>query len=80
MISHRVIARHTKIFQLRFERLCEDWRADLAEQRKLINHRFNGEDYAEPLAETELERETALRDLVAQSLAAIFARENWIKI
>lgn len=80
MISHRICGRHARIFELRLERLLADWAEDIAEQRKLIEHRYSPEDRCEPAAVMNLDREEILRRDCAEALAAIFARERWVKM
>lgn len=80
MISHKIVARHSKLFALRFDRLLADWQADIEAQRKLINHRYSDEDTPSPIASMNLDREQQLRDRVQAAVDAIFADEHWVKI
>ena len=80
MISHKIVARHAKLYALRLERLLEDWAEDIDHQRLLIKHRYSDEDYPEPIATMELDRETQLRDLVRAALDDIFGREHWMRL
>lgn len=80
MISHKIVARHAKLFQLRLERLLDDWAEDIDHQRILIQHRYSDEDYPEPIATMELDRETQLRDRVRAALDDIFEAEHWPKL
>lgn len=80
MISHKIVARHAKLFELRLYRLLDDWAEDLESQRRLINHRYHDEDHPEPLASMELDREQILRDRVSEALEGIFEAEKWPKL
>lgn len=80
MISHKIVARHAKLFELRLFRLLDDWQEDLESQRRLINHRYNDEDRPEPLATMELDREQILRDRVREALEGIFETEKWPRL
>lgn len=80
MITHRIVARHSKLFALRFGRLLEDWQADIDEQRKLINHRYSDEDTPSPIATMNLDREQQLRDRVQTAINAVFVDEHWMKL
>lgn len=80
MISHKIVARHSKLFALRFDRLLEDWQADIDEQRKLINHRYSDEDTPSPIASMNLDREQQLRDRVQSAVNSIFEDERWVRI
>lgn len=80
MISHKIVARHAKLFELRLFRLLDDWQEDLESQRRLINHRYHEEDHPEPLATIELNREQILRDSVREALEGIFKIEKWPKL
>lgn len=80
MISHKIVARHAKLFQLRLERLMDDWAEDIDHQRLLIQHRYSDEDIPDRLASFELDRETQLRDRVRAALDDIFGRKHWPKL
>jgi len=80
MISHKIVARHAKLFQLRLERLMDDWGEDIDHQRLLIQHRYSDEDIPDRLASFELDREVQLRDRVRAALDDIFGREHWPKL
>lgn len=80
MISHKIIARHSKLWSLRLTRLLDDWQEDIEQQRKLINHRYYDEDHPEPIATMNLDREQILRDTVRAKLYEIFENEKWLKL
>lgn len=80
MISHKIVARHAKLFQLRLERLMDDWAEDIDHQRLLIQHRYSDEDIPDRLASYELDREVQLRDRVRAALDNIFEAEHWPKL
>lgn len=80
MISHKIVARHAKLFELRLLRLIDDWQEDLESQRRLINHRYHDEDRPEPLATMELDREQILRDRIREALEGIFETEKWPRL
>lgn len=80
MISHKIVARHAKLFQLRLERLMDDWAEDIDHQRILIQHRYSDEDKPDRLASCELDRETQLRDRVRAALDDIFEAEHWMRL
>ena len=80
MISHKIVARHAKLFQLRLERLLDDWAEDIDHQRLLIQHRYSDEDTPSPIASMNLDREQQLRDRVRAALDNIFEAEHWVKL
>ncbi len=80
MISHKIVARHAKLYALRIERLLDDWAEDIDHQRLLIHHRYSAEDFPEPIATMNLDREAQLRDRVRAAIDDILVREHWMRL